>query len=299
MSDNSPGPKKYWAEKVNNTKCYLFHSEGFIQTLIAITGDLEKAHFLAAAANKFSLEDEAKPETTYKQPYQDINLIFTRDRIERLEKENEGLKKLVDERNGAVSRITEQSMNRAREIEQLKTQILDCELKLPDPGWSTEISRLKHIIQDQQQQISDLRQEVFPLEKKRGLDNYEGFREDLKHDKGLFKEMKDAISFAMWDVINKRDAIPNRDFCIQCAEHFLHLLIWEKARGELSKAIEVIRTELNENKDYFTTWIANIAIAFQDEYCSQLSVDSDFRKKLHGISCKAAERFLNNFITKK
>jgi hypothetical protein len=44
---------KYSYEKINDAKCYVWHTEGENKTLIAITADVEKAHFLATAANQY------------------------------------------------------------------------------------------------------------------------------------------------------------------------------------------------------------------------------------------------------
>jgi hypothetical protein len=57
MSEQQFTPRKYVPEKVTETHCYLWHMEGNFQTLIAITGDLEKAHFLAHVANNYKEED--------------------------------------------------------------------------------------------------------------------------------------------------------------------------------------------------------------------------------------------------
>jgi len=59
-------PARYSCEKIEDNKSYVWHTEGNTKTLIAITDNLEKAHFLAAAANQFDYdryENKVKEDT--------------------------------------------------------------------------------------------------------------------------------------------------------------------------------------------------------------------------------------------
>lgn len=47
---------KYFWDRVEENKYYVWHFEAETQTLIAITDTAEKAQFLATAANRFSYE---------------------------------------------------------------------------------------------------------------------------------------------------------------------------------------------------------------------------------------------------
>lgn len=50
--------EKYSWQKVEDNKYYVWHTEGDNKTLIAITDDAEKAHFLAKAANGYKAVSE-------------------------------------------------------------------------------------------------------------------------------------------------------------------------------------------------------------------------------------------------
>ena len=63
---------------------------------------------------------------------------------------------------------------------------------------------------------------------------------------------------------------------------------------KIKKAVETLCKALREDKGYYISWEANIAMAFQDEAYRQKSRDS--RKKLHEISNQAAKNFLNLLI---
>ena len=57
------------------------------------------------------------------------------------------------------------------------------------------------------------------------------------------------------------------------------------------EAIDHLRKVLKEDESYRQTWVANIAVAFQDEFHY-----SRKHSGIHEISNKAAERFLSNLI---
>jgi hypothetical protein len=73
---------------------------------------------------------------------------------------------------------------------------------------------------------------------------------------------------------------------------------------EVSKAVDVLRDALNEDKEpgsYYYTWQANIAVQFQDEF--HRAVDEDglpcTPEHIWAISNRAAKNFLNCLIGKQ
>ena len=67
-----------------------------------------------------------------------------------------------------------------------------------------------------------------------------------------------------------------------------------KTPEEISNAIKVLSDALNSDHQYFYSWQANIAMAFQDEFNRELRENSDVLSKetLHRISNMAAVNFL-------
>ncbi len=65
---------------------------------------------------------------------------------------------------------------------------------------------------------------------------------------------------------------------------------------KLEEAVSELKKRLMSDEGYRTTWIANIAMSFKDEWSSQMGGDVvGFEAELvHKISNKAAERFLSN-----
>lgn len=62
---------------------------------------------------------------------------------------------------------------------------------------------------------------------------------------------------------------------------------------DLKQAIEILRKELINDKDYFYSWQSNIAIPFQDVAHRMIE-----ERVLHKLSNEAAKRFLNLLINK-
>ena len=57
---------------------------------------------------------------------------------------------------------------------------------------------------------------------------------------------------------------------------------------ELRKAMEIVCKAIKSDEGYRMSWVANIAMAFQDES------DSSNNLSMHEISNNAAKRFLDN-----
>ena len=57
-----------------------------------------------------------------------------------------------------------------------------------------------------------------------------------------------------------------------------------------AKVVEILSSRLLNDKEYRMSWIANIAIAFQDTYAIETAQGNH---DIHDISNKAAEDFLN------
>ena len=67
-----------------------------------------------------------------------------------------------------------------------------------------------------------------------------------------------------------------------------------KSKDEIANAVKVLSEALNADHQYFYSWQANIAMAFQDEFNRELKENSDILSKetLHRISNMAAVNFL-------
>jgi hypothetical protein len=316
---------KYVPEKVTETKCYLWHMEGNFQTLIAITADLEKAHFLATAANKYNDEDESVYFDYEKGEVKETKFLPTEvQRIDFIMTNKKLAEKIFDQK----SIIEGYEITKASLLQQIAVR-------------DKELEERKLVIQrltDQRTEYLNKEEQVGNLEPTTScLDNYEGFREELKHSKKFFKEIQKAISVAIWDATQY--AIPNKDFCETLAGHMLHLLIWEKMNTNpnfvmkeklekicemidsnfdispnvirtvakeglnsepvplsVAQVIKVVKMAMKADKGYFETWKANIAVAFQDAAFAEVSADPEIRDRIHKISNQAAESFLNRFI---
>jgi len=62
----------------------------------------------------------------------------------------------------------------------------------------------------------------------------------------------------------------------------------------IKKAVDTLRKELKNDKDFYYAYQANIAMAFKDEYArtgNNLSY-----KKVHKVANRAAQNFLNMLI---
>lgn len=78
----------------------------------------------------------------------------------------------------------------------------------------------------------------------------------------------------------------------------------EPTQDELSVALSTLCKYLREDKDYFYSWQANIAVAFQDEYQRQyedangkiLDAEKDITPPIHEVANEAAKNFLNLLI---
>ncbi len=72
----------------------------------------------------------------------------------------------------------------------------------------------------------------------------------------------------------------------------------ENKTEEIKKEVDVLRKALKEDKNYYMTWQANIATAFQLEYDKWCSKNNRglHHFPVHKISNKAAENFLNQLI---
>jgi len=64
---------------------------------------------------------------------------------------------------------------------------------------------------------------------------------------------------------------------------------------DIHKAIDTLKNHLDNDKEYYDTWKANLAMAFYDE----LITDKDNKSDLHKICNDGADRFLSNFIKYK
>lgn len=58
------------------------------------------------------------------------------------------------------------------------------------------------------------------------------------------------------------------------------------------EAIDHLRNALKEDDNYYHTWVANIAVAFQDEFHFHYKHEG-----IHEISNRAAERFMRALMT--
>ena len=69
---------------------------------------------------------------------------------------------------------------------------------------------------------------------------------------------------------------------------------------EIKEAIDTLTKALREDKGYYISWQANIAMAFQDEFWGQCVTHRHLalmdKDNLHKISNNAAENFLQMLI---
>ena len=64
-------------------------------------------------------------------------------------------------------------------------------------------------------------------------------------------------------------------------------------KSELQVAMEVLVKHLKEDEGYRHSWVANIAVAFQDEFELERKKKGDLRyDDIHAISNKAADKFI-------
>lgn len=62
----------------------------------------------------------------------------------------------------------------------------------------------------------------------------------------------------------------------------------------LQKEMRVITNAIKHDEGYKIAWLANIAMAFQDEYSkNNPNMSQEEREKIHTISNKSAENFLD------
>lgn len=72
--------------------------------------------------------------------------------------------------------------------------------------------------------------------------------------------------------------------------------------NKTKEAVETLCAALKEDKDYYYSWQANIAMAFYDEYFKLYSIEAFSSKELKeitGIANKAADNFLKLLINGK
>lgn len=71
----------------------------------------------------------------------------------------------------------------------------------------------------------------------------------------------------------------------------------------LAEAVEILCKALREDKDYYDSWKANIAVSIHDEFymsgLNQLSRSTEVSQAFLTLFNKAAERFLSLLIKEK
>lgn len=76
-----------------------------------------------------------------------------------------------------------------------------------------------------------------------------------------------------------------------------------ESRAKLKEAVETLTTALKEDKDYYNSWQANIAISFKDAYDNEWDNLNKYvegvpnKPDIHIVANRAAENFLNLLIS--
>lgn len=103
-------------------------------------------------------------------------------------------------------------------------------------------------------------------------------------------------------IILESEGIYHNKYAYDIIFNFIDILYsddWEEyvEETELSKAVELLRTELKFNNGYYMTWKANIAMAFIDVFSNYgLSKPNPFNVDVHQLANTAADKFLYMLI---